>query len=48
MTIIAYTQQLLDMEDLFGTSANCKVGIWTFIVKKVDTSGSWIGAFKCG
>ena len=27
MTIIAYTQQLLDMEDLFGTSANCMVGI---------------------
>ena len=27
MTIIAYTQQLLDMEDLFGTSANCTVDI---------------------
>ena len=27
MTIIAYMQQLLDMEGLFGTSANCIVGI---------------------
>ena len=27
MTIIEYTQLLLDMEDLFGTSANCTVGI---------------------
>ena len=27
ITIIAYTQQLLVMEDLFGTSANCTVGI---------------------
>ena len=26
MTIIAYTQQLLDIEYLFGTSANCTVG----------------------
>ena len=33
MTIIAYTKQLLDMEDLFGTSANCIVGISIFIVK---------------
>ena len=45
ITIIAYTQQLLVMEDLFGTSANCTVG--TFIVKSC-TSGSWIRAFKCG
>ena len=45
MTIIACTQQLLDMEDLFGTSANCTVAI--FIVK-ADTSGSWILAFECG
>ena len=35
MTIIAYTQQLLDMEDLLGTSANCTVGIYTFIVKSL-------------
>ena len=27
MTIIAYTQQLLDMEDVFGTSANSTVGL---------------------
>ena len=27
MTIIAYMQQLLDMEGLFGTSVNCTVGI---------------------
>ena len=27
MTIIAYTKQLSDMEDLFGTSSNCTVGI---------------------
>ena len=47
MTIIAYTQQLLDMENLFGTSANCTIGIYTFILK-VDTSGSWIQAFECG
>ena len=33
MTIIAYTQQLLDMKDSFGTSANFTVGILTFIVK---------------
>ena len=33
MTIIAYTMQLLDIEDLFGTSENCTVGIKTFIVK---------------
>ena len=33
INIIAYTQQLSDMEDLFGTSANCTVGIWTYIVK---------------
>ena len=44
MTIKANAQQLLDMEDLFGTSANCTVGKTTFIVK-VDTSGSWIQAF---
>ena len=34
MPIIAYTQRVLDMEDLFGTKAN-KVGILTFIEKKV-------------
>ena len=33
MTITAYTQQLLDMKDLFGTPANCTVCIQTFIVK---------------
>ena len=33
MTIIAYTQQVLDMEALFGTSANCTEGIYPFIVK---------------
>ena len=33
MTIIANTQQLLDIENLLGTSANCTVGIYTFIVK---------------
>ena len=27
MAIITYTQQLLDMEDLFVSSANCRVGI---------------------
>ena len=27
MTIKAYTQQVLDMEDLFVTVANCTVGI---------------------
>ena len=27
ITIISYTQQLLDLEDLFRTSANCTVGI---------------------
>ena len=27
MAIIAYTQQLFDTEDLFGTSANCTAGI---------------------
>ena len=27
MTIITYTQQLFDMEDLFGTSANSTVGV---------------------
>ena len=27
MTMIAYTQQVLNMEDLFGTVANCTVGI---------------------
>ena len=47
ITIVAYTQQLLDMEDLFGTSANCTVVIYTFIVK-VDTGGNWIRAFECG
>ena len=35
MTNIAYTQLLLDMKDLFGTSANCTVGIYTFIVKSL-------------
>ena len=35
VTIIAYTQQLLDMGDLFGTSANCREGISTFIEKKL-------------
>ena len=33
MTIIAYTQQLLDMEDLFRTSANSTEGAKSFIVK---------------
>ena len=42
INIIANAQQLLDMEDLFGTSANWTVGIWTYIVKswhkwKLDT-----------
>ena len=27
IAIIAYTQQLMDMEDLFGALANCTVGI---------------------
>ena len=27
MAIIAYTQRVLDMGDLFGTIANCTVGI---------------------
>ena len=27
INIIANAQQILDMEDLFGTSANCTVGI---------------------
>ena len=31
MAIISHKQQLLDMEDLFGTSENCSVGI--FMVK---------------
>ena len=35
MTIIAFTQQLLDMEDLFGTSANCTVGIINFNYRKL-------------
>ena len=43
MTIIAYTQQLLDMEDLFGTPAN----FINFYFKKL-ASGSWILAFECG
>ena len=34
MTIIACTKQLLDMEDLFGTSANCTVHT-TFYCKKL-------------
>ena len=33
MAIIAYTQHVLDMADLFGTYANFKVGILTFIEK---------------
>ena len=36
MTIIVSTRQLLDIEDFFGTSANCTVGIYTFIVKKIQ------------
>ena len=45
MTIISYTQQILDMEDLFGTLANCTVDILSFIVKnrhkwKIDTGFS--------
>ena len=47
MTIIVSTRQLLDIEDFFGTSANCTVGIYTFIVKKY-TSGSWITTFEYG
>ena len=55
MTIIAYTQQLLDMEKLFGTSANSTVDALTFFVKswhkwKLDT-GFWMWlyvlAVKC-
>ena len=42
MTIIAYTQQLLDMEDLFGTSASCTVGIWTFIVKLTEVEAGYM------
>ena len=37
MAIIAYSQQLLDIEDLFETEVNCTVGIYklNFIEKKV-------------
>ena len=47
MTIISYTQQLLDMDDLFGTSTNC-TEVYKLLLLKVDTSGSWIRAFECG
>ena len=33
MAIIAYTKYVLDLEDLFGTSAYCKLGMLTFIEK---------------
>ena len=32
--LIAYTQHVLDMEDLFGTQANCQEGIYKFIEKR--------------
>ena len=35
MTILAYTQHLFNIVDLFGNLANCKVGIYTFIVKNL-------------
>ena len=35
MTIIAFTHQLLDMEDLFGTSANCTVWAYKLCLQKV-------------
>ena len=46
INIIANAQQLLDIENLFGTPANWTVGIYTFIVKswhkwKLDT-GFWM------
>ena len=36
MNRIAYTQQLLDKEDLFGTSANCTVGIYCKKLTQVE------------
>ena len=36
MNSVAYTQQLLDMEDLFGTSANGTVGIYFKKVTQVE------------
>ena len=46
MAIIAYTQQAMDMKDVFGTLANCTVSIYTFI-EKCDTNRSRIRAYQC-
>ena len=34
MAIIAYTQEVLSMEYLFGIQANCKAGILNYIEKR--------------
>ena len=34
--LVAYTQQVLDIEDLFGTIANCTVDILTVIYKLIQ------------
>ena len=41
MAIIAYTQQVLAMEHLFGIQANCKVGILNYIEKVIQNEDGY-------
>ena len=34
VAIVAYSQQVFGMKDLFGTDANCTVAVYHFIRKK--------------